>query len=339
MTLNWIVGLNMESNLPRNSFPTALCTPLLYIGRLLINSNTVTTLAGREVWKTTELCYMYILTRGLLTCGPSPRLETCPAISPQWNCRLITGDVFLLAFQFLAFLLLVLRTSPLSPASLYTHTISTMFSETYFPMAPANSVPRIQRRYHYEHFPQPSDSFELMEDLRRGLRGAPNAKGGFWSKAKSAGWRFLGEWRFTLLYARSTATLTQSFDSLFCQRRGRAAPASPGLPGRAPFDPCPSRSQNLPRHSHLPCGMSGLFAQPAPASGGRFSLCSPSLFALDEVTSPREAATFSAPAPDPPWPAVVSYPEDLVLPMGEQPLRIFLVVPVVPVASELRQGS
>ena len=73
----------------------------------------------------------------------------------------------------------------------HIHIISTMFSETFFPMAPSNAVPRVYRRYHYEHAEQPSESIELMADLRRGLRAVP--KGGFWSKVKSAGWRFLRE--------------------------------------------------------------------------------------------------------------------------------------------------
>ena len=66
-----------------------------------------------------------------------------------------------------------------------------MFSETFFPMAAANSVPRIVRKYHYEHFPPPSDSTELTAELRRGLRAVPH--GGFWSKMKSVGWRLLRE--------------------------------------------------------------------------------------------------------------------------------------------------
>jgi hypothetical protein len=66
-----------------------------------------------------------------------------------------------------------------------------MFSETFFPMAPANSVPRIVRRYHYKHVPHPEDPVELMSDLRQGLRGV--SKGGFWGKVKSAGWRILRE--------------------------------------------------------------------------------------------------------------------------------------------------
>lgn len=75
---------------------------------------------------------------------------------------------------------------------IYIH-MSTVISpsEVFFPMASAYSVPRVPRRYHYEHAPPPSESVELMEDLRRGLRGVP--KGGFWSKVKSVGWRLLRE--------------------------------------------------------------------------------------------------------------------------------------------------
>jgi len=57
-------------------------------------------------------------------------------------------------------------------------------------MAPRNSVPRICRRYHYQHDPPPSNPTAFMRELRRGLRVVD--KGGFWGKAKSAGWRVLG---------------------------------------------------------------------------------------------------------------------------------------------------
>ena len=64
-----------------------------------------------------------------------------------------------------------------------------MFSETFFPMAAPDSVPRTVRKYHYEHIPPPPDFIELATELRRGLRAVPH--GGFWGKVKSAGRRFL----------------------------------------------------------------------------------------------------------------------------------------------------
>ena len=57
-------------------------------------------------------------------------------------------------------------------------------------MAARNSVPRVCRRYHYQHDPPPSDPTAFMRELRRGLRVVD--KDGFWGKAKSAGWRALG---------------------------------------------------------------------------------------------------------------------------------------------------
>jgi hypothetical protein len=73
----------------------------------------------------------------------------------------------------------------------HINVISTMFSEVFFPMAAADSVPRVVRRYHYEHFPPPPDSIELAAELHRGLRAVSH--GGFWGKVKSAGWRLLRE--------------------------------------------------------------------------------------------------------------------------------------------------
>ncbi len=75
---------------------------------------------------------------------------------------------------------------------IYTHIHHLqMFSEVFSPMAPADSVPRVVRNYHYEHFPPPSDSVELTAELHRELRAVPH--GGFWGKVKSAGWRLLRE--------------------------------------------------------------------------------------------------------------------------------------------------
>ena len=103
---------------------------------------------------------------------------------------MINGHVPPWGFSFLP--LLVLRTQLLLHL-LHTNTpsLQKMVSETFFPMAAAGSVPRIVRKYHYEHFPPPSDSIELTAELRRGLRAVPH--GGFWSKVKSAGWRLLRE--------------------------------------------------------------------------------------------------------------------------------------------------
>ncbi|KAI9507977.1 hypothetical protein F5148DRAFT_1284510 [Russula earlei] len=56
-------------------------------------------------------------------------------------------------------------------------------------MAAPNSVPRVYRRYHYQHLPPPTDPNTFMVELRRGLRGAKRVS--FWGTVKSVGWRFL----------------------------------------------------------------------------------------------------------------------------------------------------
>lgn len=94
-----------------------------------------------------------------------------------------------MALQLLALASAAHITAPASTT--HIHLISTMFSETFFPMAEADSVPSIVRKYHYEHFPPPSDSMELTAELHRSLRAVPH--GGFWGKVKSAGWRLLRE--------------------------------------------------------------------------------------------------------------------------------------------------
>ena len=66
-----------------------------------------------------------------------------------------------------------------------------MFSETFYPMAARNPVPRIVRRYHFQHLPPPEDPTEFMEELRYGLRGVKRAQTGFLGKVKSVAWRFL----------------------------------------------------------------------------------------------------------------------------------------------------
>ncbi|KAI9465267.1 hypothetical protein BJY52DRAFT_1414237 [Lactarius psammicola] len=59
----------------------------------------------------------------------------------------------------------------------------------FYPMAPANSVPTIIRRYQYQYLPPPSNPTEFTVALRRGLRGANEV--GLLGKLKGAGWRFL----------------------------------------------------------------------------------------------------------------------------------------------------
>jgi len=58
-------------------------------------------------------------------------------------------------------------------------------------MAARNPVPRIVRRYHFQHLPPPEDPTEFMEELRYGLRGVKRAQTGFLGKVKSVAWRFL----------------------------------------------------------------------------------------------------------------------------------------------------
>ncbi len=71
-----------------------------------------------------------------------------------------------------------------------------MASETQFqPMALANSLPGIYRRYDYMHLPPPSNPTQFMADLRRGLRGVNEV--GLWGKLKGAGWRLLCECRIS----------------------------------------------------------------------------------------------------------------------------------------------
>ncbi|KAI0002209.1 hypothetical protein BJV74DRAFT_41026 [Russula compacta] len=62
-----------------------------------------------------------------------------------------------------------------------------MFSEIFYPVAEPDSVPKVYRRYNYQHLPPPSDPTQLMPDLRRGLRGAEKAS--FWGKMKNIGRR------------------------------------------------------------------------------------------------------------------------------------------------------
>ncbi len=64
-----------------------------------------------------------------------------------------------------------------------------MSGGSFYPMAPADSVPSIVRRYHYQYLPPPFNPTEFMVALRRGLRGANEV--GFLGKLKGAGWRFL----------------------------------------------------------------------------------------------------------------------------------------------------
>jgi hypothetical protein len=122
-----------------------------------------------------------------------------------------------MALQLLALASAAHITAPTSTTRI--HLISIMFSETFFPMAAANSVPRTVRKYHYEHAPPPSSSVELTAELHRNLRAVPH--GGFWGKVKSVGWRLLRESFIYLIYTRPTTLTT------FLESNSRAAPSSP----------------------------------------------------------------------------------------------------------------
>jgi hypothetical protein len=67
-----------------------------------------------------------------------------------------------------------------------------MYPEIFYPMAPRNSVPRICRRYHYQHNPPPSHPTEFAGELRRRLRGVDKRRG-LWDKVKSVAWRLMRE--------------------------------------------------------------------------------------------------------------------------------------------------
>ena len=122
-----------------------------------------------------------------------------------------------MALQLLALASAAHITAPTSTTRI--HLISIMFSETFFPMAAANSVPRTVHKYHYEHSPPPSSSVELTAELHRNLRAVPH--GGFWGKVKSVGWRLLRESIIYLIYTRPTALTT------FLESNSRAASSSP----------------------------------------------------------------------------------------------------------------
>jgi hypothetical protein len=87
-----------------------------------------------------------------------------------------------------------------------------MYSETFFPMAARNSVPRICRRYHYQHDPPSSNPTEFMADLRRGLRVVD--KPSFWGKMKSAGWRVLSQYSFIYYFLRELNDVDKHFFQL-----------------------------------------------------------------------------------------------------------------------------
>src|SRR6267142_3531068 len=105
--------------------------------------------------------------------------------------------------------LLALATSavhiPATPASITYTIIYKMYPEIFYPMAPRNSVPRICRRYHYQHNPPPSHPTEFAGELRRRLRGVEKRRG-LWDKVKSVAWRFMRE---CMAFSANSMTLTR----------------------------------------------------------------------------------------------------------------------------------
>ena len=94
-----------------------------------------------------------------------------------------------------------------------------MFSETFYPVAEPDSVPKVYRRYNYQHLPPPSDPAQLMPDLRRGLRGAEKAT--FWGKVKSIGRRLRRECSSNVhLFRAMSITLTTFRSQIWQGQRG-----------------------------------------------------------------------------------------------------------------------
>lgn len=189
-----------------------------------------------------------------------------------------------------------------------------MFSETFFPMAAANSVPRTVRKYHYEHFPPPSDSTELTAELCRGLRAVPH--GGFWSKVKSVGWRLLREQFIHLCPCTINVTddiLVVKFDSRVEQPLRR-----PDFPVAPPSSPLP-RTRKLSPDIHIhPAGCPDfLLSPPLPQEDGFLFVPARSFRAprrrLERLPpSPR-------PLPTPPGPPACPIPKIACCPWANGP--------------------
>jgi hypothetical protein len=97
----------------------------------------------------------------------------------------------------------------LSLLHLHVH-IATMPVTCYYPMALSDGLPKIIRRYHYQHGPPPSEPVEFMGALRQGLRSANRPS--LWGKMKSVGWRILRGCYFSVKATMNTKGLKGKID-------------------------------------------------------------------------------------------------------------------------------
>lgn len=187
-----------------------------------------------------------------------------------------------------------------------------MTSKTYIPMAPANSVPRIHRRYKYVHFPQPSDSVELMEELRRGLRAVP--KGGFWSKVKSFAWHFMSELSVLFL-----CSVDGDIDET--PKDGGIEPPilRPDFPVAPPSSPVPRTRRMAPDIHIYPAGSPDYLLSPPPPQEDGF-LYVPARMSRSTRPRRRERLPPSPrPLPTPPGPPASPIPKILCCPWANSP--------------------
>ena len=135
--------------------------------------------------------------------------------------------------------------------------------EIFYQMAPCNSVPRVCRRYHYQHNPPPSQPTEFAAELRRRLRGVDKRRG-FWDKVKSVAWRITCEYMSFLRELR-----VDDADNIRKVKKDARPLRRPHFPVAAPPTPVPSVHEFAPDIHITPAGCPDyLLSPPEPQEDG-----------------------------------------------------------------------